>query len=118
MHKISKPLAKHIQILEPHAPQSFPPVMRKLRYVQLDQVDALFTQYVAAQLIVTSPLLPARHAAYGRPPIEKRYGLKVLTFAVLDNETQGGIEGIHRQASSRVSAQKRKPTLPFCPATK
>ena len=67
--------------------QSFPPVMRKLRYVQLDQVDALFTQYVAAQLIVTSPLLPARHAAYGRPPIEKRYGLKVLTFAVLDGET-------------------------------
>jgi hypothetical protein len=50
-------------------------------------VDALFTQYVAAQLIVTSPLLPARHAAYGRPPIEKRYGLKVLTFAVLDGET-------------------------------
>ena len=37
----------------------FSPVMKKLRYVQLDQADALFVQHVAAQLIVTSPLFPA-----------------------------------------------------------
>lgn len=87
--------------------------------MQFHQRDSVLWKNVVTPLIIKGTLVPAMHSTDGFDMrlIKEGDRLRVLAFAVLDDQIESGVVSIYRKhspgapVSARVSAQKVKAVL-------